>query len=1829
MGFFSAGMDAILEGAERYNGPGRTQARLAAQAAAIYAAGLEAQTGNLYDANGDLQDIPYNKVVDDAAASVAGAAAVEAAIALGLGRFVAGLGAAALGFIAAPVAIPASLVVAGSIVGALLIGHIVGEGFAQLFEKIGFGNWVLDLFGANFRPKDPLILDFSTAVTGVSLTALSTSNVYFDLNNDGFAERTAWIGPDSGLLTLDHNGNGLVDNGSELFGDATQSGFAALAAYDSDDDGKISNNDSAYANLKIWRDVNADGISQASELASLAASGVAAIYLDATAKKNSSRAGNPVLAVGGYENMQGGQREAIAVNFRTDQISTQFILPAGFQYDPDVFKLPNLRGYGEVADLWVAMTLDPVLKQMVVDFMASGPDSLDDFVGDVGTRWNWHQNTLYSYVSYFSSDFEDILARWAGVEVSDGAYEGIQMQSIVETLMNRPMLTEARLTGENIVWIDSVDVFYPYQQFTTHMATRFLAGWADAEENKVALDLFANIMAATDGGDTPIDSTTLSQLVNQAAIAAETPVNLTPLLSHYLHLNHDFSFDAVTGDVATFIDEELASLPLNASNPWAGYPEWQFAIRHLLEVFDPSGSITQDRFRAHTGNNALNIKLGAYQSIIGNGTDNTLTGDVSGSETSDLIEGKEGNDVLQGLAGSDTYVFGTGSGIDTIIDGSGSSDEIAFQGDLTSDLVRFSFADANRRDLLITFEGRSEQILVQNYFEADGTVNIERMTFPDGPMYEPTQVRDLALRSAANNTNQTLTSFSVGTAVYGGGGNDVVSGFSNSDTLVGGAGNDTAYGNGGADTYIWERGDGHDTYVDGMNGSTSDSIILRGVLPSEVTIERIGNDAKLVIAESTLGAGDGGSIVNKEIFDGSYGRGVDRIVFDDGSVWTEDTLRRMWINSKMTDGNDSVSGFVSGDIFIAKKGDDQLAGGGGADTYVYNRGDGHDILTEEMNQSTADRLVIHGVDPSAVTIIRQGNDAKLLIAESAPGAGDAGSIVNRNILDGEFGRGVETVLFDNGTVWTEASMRVKILADASTNGDDTISGFNGNDTITGGKGNDTLSGGGSNDTYVYNRGDGEDIINEEMNGGTGDKLVLRGITPSQVSLVRIGNDAKIVVAESAPGAGDGGSILNRYIVDGSYGRGVDSIVFDDGTVWSEGYIRQILVSSSQTDGNDTITGTSSAETFQGGLGNDTISGGAGNDTYIYERGDGNDIILDDMNQGTGDRLILQGILQSQVTLVRNGNDAKLVIAESAPGAGDGGSIVNKLILDGAYGRGVDIVVFEDGTTWSQTQMQQRMLDDAATDGDDIISGFSSSNILRGKKGNDQLSGQGGSDYYYYAYGDGDDRITDAINGGTADRLYLTDLNAKDVVLVRSGNDIILKFHTAGSTSTFTGSIILTYNWDPQFAKGIEYLQFADGTVWNDAQIKSFVFAMGTTANNVMTGTTGNNNFFADAGDDTITGLAGNDYINGAAGFDTAVFAGLLATYQIVTANGKVSVVDANTTEDGNDGTDQIVGIERLSFKNGEYAAVTSPIILDLDGRGIETVSARNSRAKFDIDGDGKADDTSWIGATEGFLFLDRDGNGTLSDVGEMSFVNDIEGAATDLAGLRAFDSNGDGVLSSSDGRFAEFRIWQDRNGNGKVDSGEVLNLNDAKVQSINLTGAAHNATTAIGEVAIINTGSFTKTDGSTGLLADAALTSIAKSKQMKFPGSEALAALRSASRATEWSLPQIGMFDSGRDIVNIFDYYEQSTDQAESVAAIGKESTSLRLANTIATSAFTQDLPTSLRLADARDAFPSAIRETPRLLSIMAQDMAAFGSKSGENDLAWRRDGVKPVDYFV
>jgi hypothetical protein len=162
-------------------------------------------------------------------------------------------------------------------------------------------NGIDDFFDCN---SSPIIIDLGGK--GLDLTD-AKGGVRFDLDGDGAAEQLSWTasGVDDAFLCFDRNGNGVVDNGRELFGNYTpldngrlaQNGFEALAIYDLPARGGNGNYaldaaDAIYSQLRLWRDSNHNGLSEPQELQTLEQARIASIALDYRFSRKKDRFGN-------------------------------------------------------------------------------------------------------------------------------------------------------------------------------------------------------------------------------------------------------------------------------------------------------------------------------------------------------------------------------------------------------------------------------------------------------------------------------------------------------------------------------------------------------------------------------------------------------------------------------------------------------------------------------------------------------------------------------------------------------------------------------------------------------------------------------------------------------------------------------------------------------------------------------------------------------------------------------------------------------------------------------------------------------------------------------------------------------------------------------------------------------------------------------------------------------------------------------------------------------------------------------------------------------------------------------------------------------------------------------------------------------------------------------------------------------------------------------------------------------------------------------------------------------------------------------------------------
>jgi len=163
----------------------------------------------------------------------------------------------------------------------------------------------------------------------------------------------------------------------------------------------------------------------------------------------------------------------------------------------------------------------------------------------------------------------------------------------------------------------------------------------------------------------------------------------------------------------------------------------------------------------------------------------------------------------------------------------------------------------------------------------------------------------------------------------------------------------------------------------------------------------------------------------------------------------------------------------------------------------------------------------------------------------------------------------------------------------------------------------------------------------------------------------------------------------------------------------------------------------------------------------------------------------------------------------------------------------------------------------------------------------------------------------------------------------------------------------------------------------------------------------------------------------------------------------------------------------------------SPVILDLDNDGIELLSI-DAGLQFDWDGDSEGNSTGWVGGDDGFLVYDYNHDHQVTQADELSLKDFSEEATTDLEGLRAFDSNENGMFDGGDDEWTSFGVWQDKDGDGVTGESEFSSLDELGITSINLESDQdyHEANGNI----VYGTTTYTTEDGTTHTASDVGLT---------------------------------------------------------------------------------------------------------------------------------------------
>ena len=646
--------------------------------------------------------------------------------------------------------------------------------------------------------------------------------------------------------------------------------------------------------------------------------------------------------------------------------------------------------------------------------------------------------------------------------------------------------------------------------------------------------------------------------------------------------------------------------------------------------------------------------------LRGDGGDDLLLGgsggdDIEGGAGADILYGEDGNDMLAGGTGADilvgglgndTYRFARGDGNDVIDAGTGRSsadvESLEFNGGVTSGELNFAFSGS---DLVITFDTTpTDRVTVKNFLASGNLTEIHvgsaTLTLQD--------ILDQATGVSAGNS----------TVVSEDGG-----------VIYGGRGNDTLVGSIEHEVFVYNRGDGVDQINDWagavllMLAQNDELVLTGGIRPEDLILTRSGDALTIYFANSTDRID-----IAKQFHEWDYSGGVETIRFDDGTTWSKGDIRSRVLSAQTGVGNETLGGTPGDDLIAGTPGNDVLLGAEGNDHYVYQIGNGHDALTDNVGSDTL--TFGAGILPGAVSVTRDGDDAVLHIS--------ANDSVTLTDAFSSGSNGIDTIRFHDGTVWTRATLSQELLDAATTSGSDDITGTSGADVIAGGAGNDHLTGGEGGDIYLYNLGDGVDLITEAGMAGTDVIKLGVGILPANASAYRSPADSNDLVIDFGNG--------DRIVLDDHFtsGAGVEFVKFATGEIWSSAQLIQQALEVAPTAGADVLVGSSLDDRFVGGKDNDTLNGGKGVDTYVFNRGDGIDTINDSGAQSGADIVEFgANITAADVDLSRsttNPNDLVIAIRGTT----------DKIVVTNHFaGDGIGLIEFKDGIQWTATEITSR------------------------------------------------------------------------------------------------------------------------------------------------------------------------------------------------------------------------------------------------------------------------------------------------------------------------------------------------------------------------------------------------------------------------------------------------------------------------------------------------------------------------------------------------------------
>ena len=1321
--------------------------------------------------------------------------------------------------------------------------------------------YVKDLFDRAknwLRRFDPLVLDLDG--DGIETIGVNGA-IVFDHDGDRVANGTGWISADDGILVIDKNGNGQIDDGSELFGDSNPDsvrglndppdlspGLIALRKYDANHDGLFDSQDAAFSVVKVWRDLNQDGVSQGPELLSLAELGIQSINLTPTSTEDAAVGnGNVIDSTGEFTRTDGTVGLFHDLQLAEDGFYREFKDPVTLS---DKAKdIANARGSGMVRDLREAATIDDMLADSI---LALTPGmSRDEMM----------------------SQMDAILLRWANTSSMKDTQTSVRDSGWIEGDFR--VIRSGDSSGTDLSQIISV-----LERF---MGTNFFGRRSDGSLT------VGNMTYAA------------SEEASSGTVVRSFAINLEPESADLLRRSYDaFKESAYAALVLqTRLKDYIQDIEVGLDETRHGIGVSKLLTRleqtyttsnvqaledaaDLLRYAGPLLGASGLRILGLVESWAMQLSAGpevnsvladaGFLVITGTGTLAESGGIAIGSDGADSLYGQDGDDSISGGPGGD-YMYAR-SGDDFL------------SGGLGDDVIYGGAGD----DVSLGGEG-SDRL-----YGEDGN---DVLLGADGDDY--------------------VYGGSGSDSIRGDAGNDVLHGDAGNDRIEGGAGNDILSGGIGNDAYIFNRGDHQDRVRATFdNSTTKTNVLILGpdIAPSDITLRRVYDDQF---------GGDGAlqiSIVNSDgsidaiTFNGflhgddplnSYNE-LQAILFGDGTIWNLDEITtrlfavvdgsiRGTVNNDVlhgTEANNKLQGLAGNDTLQGEGGDDELYGGIGSDTLVggagvdsLDGGAGDDVLdggagNDRLNGGTGNNTYLFGLGDGQDIIAYVFDDAVgksntlrfksgILIEDvtvrqvaSSWGGQDlllkVGSSGDQVLVKGFFDQDnpdgannpLQRVEFADGSSWKVADLLARIYG--GTQSDDTLSGTVANDAISGALGNDQLYGrtgddtlnGGEGDDSLYGE-DGEDVLlggegSDTLWGGEGGDTLDGGAGNDRLAGGRGVNRYLF-------GIGDGQDLITAQF-DDTLGK-VNTLAFKAGVGIGDIVLRQLHGGFGSSDLEVSIAGTDDKLIIQQFIFNDT-AGHASNPIQRFEFADGTAWTLEQIQE----RLFA-------------GTVANDVLRGTSAGDEIQGAAGNDSISGGA---GADILTGGDGDDWLDGQQDNDTLIGGA--GNDYLHGCDNDDILDGGAGNDRLVGNAGQNVFRFGHGDGQDLILDNSDQGIGSFNAL-ELKAGvapgDITLLQvsdssGGPRTGLRIGIAGTSDHIT---IQNYfkDHDPNNALNpVQQVRFSDGTIWNVQDVLSRLFA-GTSGDDSVEGTVVDDIINGGQGNDTLLGMSGNDTLNGGAGND--------------------------------------------------------------------------------------------------------------------------------------------------------------------------------------------------------------------------------------------------------------------------------------------------------------------------------------------------------------------------